>query len=428
VSSGNLATRPRVGLLSDHAFRQLFASTTLSQFGIQITMLAISLIAIDHLNASEFEAGLLVTLMSVGFLLVGLPAGAWVDRMRRRHVLIVGDLGRAALLISIPLAWWAEVLTIWQLYAVALVHGILNVFFDVAYHSYLPHLVGRENLVEGNAKLEAVGAVSHLGGPSVAGQLIRLATAPTALVIDAVAMAASALFVLRIRKREEKPIRRADAHLAREIVDGLRFVLGHRLLRPIVASSATFKLFSSIYAAMLIFFLRRDLDVDPGTIGMVLSIIAVGGVLGAFTARRTAGWIGQGQAMWMPIAFTAPFLLLMPLADSGWRLWIAAGGGAVAAAGVAIYNVAQVSFRQGLTPDDLLGRMNATIRFLVWGVMPLGGMVGAVLGEQLGARWALLIGVLGTCLAFLPVFLSPLRTMRSLPTQPVTRDSAVSHV
>lgn len=416
----------RMGLLREHGFRQLFASTTLSQFGIQITQLALSLIAIDYLNANEFEAGLLVTLLSAGFLLVGLPAGAWVDRMRRREILIIGDLGRAALLASVPLAWWAGVLTIWQLYAVALAHGILNVFFDVAYHSYLPHLVGREKLVEGNAKLEAVGSVSHLGGPGVAGQLIRLATAPTALVIDAVAMVASALFITRINKREEKPTRRADAHLVREIVDGLRFVLGDRLLRAIVASSATFKLFSSIYAAMLIFFLRRDLNVDPGTIGMVLSIAAVGGLLGALTARRAAGRIGQGPAMWMPIAFTAPFLLLMPLADRGWRLWIAAAGAAVAAAGVSIYNIAQVSFRQGLTPNQMLGRMNATMRFLVWGVMPLGGVVGAVLGERLGARAALLIGVLGTCLAFLPVFLSPLRTMRSLPELPVPRDSAVS--
>jgi predicted MFS family arabinose efflux permease len=169
---------------------------------------------------------------------------------------------------------------------------------------------------------------------------------------------------------------------------------------------------------MVIFFLRRVLEVGPGTIGVILSIGAVGGLTGAIFARRVAAVIGQGPAMWMPIAFTAPFLILMPLAQPGWRLWLASAGAMVAAAGVSVYNVAQVSFRQGLTPDHLLGRMNATIRWLVWGVMPLGGLLGAMLGEAFGARSATLIGVLGTCLAFLPVFVSPLRNMRTLPDTP----------
>jgi predicted MFS family arabinose efflux permease len=169
---------------------------------------------------------------------------------------------------------------------------------------------------------------------------------------------------------------------------------------------------------MLIFFLRRGLALDAGAIGAVLSIAGLGGVVGAFAARRFAGWVGQGPAIWMSIAFTAPFGLLMPLAEPGWRVWVAAAAGAVTATGVVIYNITQVSFRQALTPDHLLGRMNATIRFLVWGTLPVGGLLGAVLGDWLGARTAVLIGTLGACLAFLPVFLSPLRRMRTLPTQP----------
>jgi MFS family permease len=408
----------RLGLLRDHDYRQLFGSTTVSQFGVQISQLAISLVAIDHLGASEFEAGMVVALTFAAFLLVGLPAGAWVDRLRRRNVLIVGDVGRAALLISVPVAWWAGVLTIWQLYLVALLHGVLTVFFDVAYQSYLPHLVGREHLVEGNSKLEAVRAVSQIAGPSVAGQVIRVLGAPVAILADALAMAASALLFVRIRKREERPARTPEARLLREIGEGLRFVLGHRLLRAIVSSTGTFNLFASMDAAMLVFFLRRDLAVGPGTIGLVFSILSVGGLVGAFTARRFARWVGQGPAIWMSAAFAAPFGLLMPFAEPGWRLWVAAAGGALIGAGTVIYNITQVSFRQGLTPDHLLGRMNATIRFLVWGTMPLGGVLGAVLGDLIGARSTLLVGAIGTCFAFLPVFLSPLRNMRQLPSQP----------
>jgi MFS family permease len=408
----------RVGLLRDHDFRQLFASTTVSQLGFQVTQLAISLVAIDQLGASEFEAGALVAVQFAAFLLIGLPAGAWVDRMRRRSVLIVSDLGRAALLISVPVAWWAGVLTIWQLYAVALAHGVLTVFFEVAYQSYLPHLVGRAHLVEGNAKLEAVRAVSQVAGPGLAGQLVRLLTAPVAVLVDAVAMAGSALFVIRIRSREPRPQRPPGARLRPEITEGLRYVLGHRLLRAIVFCTGTFNLFSNVAFAMVIFFLRRTLGMGPGEIGLVLSVFAVGGVIGAFGARRFAEWVGQGRAIWLSVAVSSPFLLLLPLAQPGWQVWLAAAAGGVSSAGGVIYNVIQVSFRQALTPDQLLGRMNATIRFLVWGAIPVGGLIGAFLGEWLGARTTVLIGGLGCCLAFLPVFGSPLRRMRTLPTQP----------
>jgi MFS family permease len=410
---------PRLGLLLDHDYRQLFASTTVSQFGVHVTQLAIPLVAIIALDATPFEVGALAAVAMAPFLLVGLPAGAWVDRMRRRVVLIVGDLARAALLATVPLAWWADLLTIWQLYAVAFLTGVFTVFFDVAYQSYLPHLVGRDNLVEGNAKLESVRALAQLGGPALAGQLIRLLTAPVALLVDAIAMAGSALFVTQIRKREERPARRPDAHLVREIREGLGFVLGHRLLRAIVACTGSFNLCFAAYGAMLILFLERVLGLDAGGIGLVFTLSGAGGLLGAFAARRVADRVGQGPALWLSAAVAAPPALLMPLlAEPGWRLWVAAAAGSVVSAGVVVYNVTQVSFRQGLTPDHLLGRMNATVRFLVWGTMPLGAILGGVLGELVGVRAALLISAAAGCLAFLPVFLSPLRTMRAMPTQP----------
>jgi len=400
-------------LLRDHDYRQLLASTTASHFAIQVVQLALTLVAVDHLGVSEFEAGLVVALTFAGSLLVGLPAGAWVDRMRRRTVLIVSDLGRAALLLTVPLAGWAGLLTIWQLYAVALVHGILTVFFDVAYRSYLPHMVGRDNLVEANASLEAVGQTIHIAAPAVAGQLIRLFTAPAVLVVNALTMAASALFIVRIRRREARPARSASARLLPEVAEGVRLVFGHRLLRPIAIASTTLNLFLSVSGAMQVFFLRRVLEAGPVTIGGVFSALGIGGLAGALTARRIAGRVGQGRAIWMAAAFPAPFGLFLPLAELGWRLWLGVAGAALAWGGVVVYNVIQVSVRQAMTPERLLGRMNATMRFMTWGVVPIGSVLGAALGEWLGARAALVVGVLGTCLAFLPLVLSPLRTMRT---------------
>jgi MFS family permease len=418
----------RLGLLRHHDFRQLFLADTVSQIGTQVSMLALPLVAVLALHADPFQVGLLAACETAAFLLVGLPAGAWIDRMRRRDVLLAGDLGRAVVLGSVPVAWWLGALTMPQLYAVGLLTGVFTLFFDVAYQSYLPHLVGRANLVEGNAKLEAVRGINQIAGPTAAGLLIQWLTAPVAVAVDALSFAGSALFVGLIRKREPKPERQPDAHLGREIGEGLRFVLANRLLRSIAMCTGSSNLFSAISGAMLIVLFARDLRLSPGTIGLVMSVGTVGGLVGALTATRIAARIGQGPAIWIPIAVTAPFQLLLPLAQRGWLLWAAALGSSVFWFGAVVYNITQVSFRQGLTPERLLGRMNATMRFLVWGTMPLGGLLGGVLGRYLGVRPALWVAAVGGMLAFLPVFFSPLRTMRELPTgheeAPATADVA----
>jgi MFS family permease len=406
----------RLGLLREHDFRQLFAADTVSQLGSQVSLLALPLIAVLALNASPFEVGVLAACETAAFLLVGLPAGAWVDRMRRRDVLIWGDIGRAVMLGSVPVAWWLDGLTLPQLYVVALLTGVLTVFFDVAYQSYLPHLVGRANLVEGNAKLEAVRGVNQIAGPTVAGLVIQWLTAPVAVAVDALSFAGSALLIGLIRKREPVAERQPDAHLGREIGEGLRFVLGHRLLRSIAMCTGSSNLFSAIGGAMMIVLFARELRLSPGVIGLVFSFGAIGGLVGAFTATRIARRLGQGPTIWISIAVTAPFQLLVPLAQRGPLLWVAAFGLLMYWFGAVVYNIGQVSFRQGMTPERLLGRMNATMRFLVWGTMPIGGLVGGVLGDTIGVRPALWVAAAGGTLAFLPVFLSPLRTMRELPT------------
>jgi MFS family permease len=411
-----MSLRARLGLLRQHDFRQLFIADAISQTGSQVTMIALPLVAIVLLHATPFEVGFLSACETAAFLLVGLPAGAVVDRMRRRHVLIVGDLARALLIGSVPLAYWLDHLTIVQLYAVGLLTSVFTVFFDVAYQSYLPHLVGRDHLVEGNAKLQAVQGVTQIGGPALAGGLIQWLTGPVAIFLDALSFLASALFVGLIRKRELKPDRKPDAHLGREIREGVRFVLGNRLLRSIAMCTGTFNLFSAISGAMALVLLARVLHLSAGTIGLYFSLGSIGGLLGAFTATAIAKRVGQGQTIWISVAVTAPFGFVLPFVQRGWSLWAAAVAMAVVIFGSVVYNVAQVSFRQGLTPEHLLGRMNATMRFLVWGTMPLGGVIGGVLGQTIGIRPTLLVAAIGGVLAPLPVFLSPLRTMRELPT------------
>ncbi len=413
-----ISRKSRLGLLRDHDFRQLFVADTISQIGTQVTTIALPLVAILTLHATPFEVGLLVTCEFIAFLLVGLPAGAWVDRMRRRNVLIAGDLGRAVALCSVPLAWWAGVLAMPQLYAVALVTGVLTVFFDVAYQSYLPHLVGRDHLVEGNAKLAAVQSVNQIGGPAAAGLLVQALTAPFSIAVDAISFLGSALFVRRIRKREELPPPSPDRHLGREVLEGLRFVLGNRLLRAIALTTSTSNLSGNIAFTMVMVLLAGELRLPAGAIGLLFSCGAVGGLAGALSARRIAQRFGQGPTIWLSLTVTSPFALVAPLAQRGWMMVVVAVGMAIGWWGNVIYNITQVSFRQGLTPERLLGRMNATMRFLVWGTIPIGSFVGGVLGQTLGVRPTLWIGFGGACLAFLPALLSPLRTMRELPVAP----------
>jgi MFS family permease len=411
-------TAPRRSLWHHRDFLRLWAGDSISQIGTAVSFIALPLLAIQVLDASPFEVGLLTAFETAAFLLVGLPAGAWVDRVRRRNVLIVADIGRAALLGSLPLAWYFDVLTLLQLYVVALLTGVLTVFFDVAYQSYLPSLVGRDHLVEGNAKLEASRAVSQIAGPSIGGALVQWLTAPYAIVVDALSYLWSAVFLGAISTREERPERAPDRHLVREIREGLSFVLRHRLLRAITATTGTSNLFSTILNTAFIIVLadQAELNLTAGIIGVVFTIGSVGGLLGAVVAERVARRVGQGPTIWLSILVSAPFALVTPLAQQGWLLWLVAFCWAVIGFFVVIYNITQVSFRQGLCPERLLGRMNATIRFLVWGTMPLGGLIGGVLGSTIGVRPTMWVGAIGMSLAFLPAFLSPLRTMRELPT------------
>ncbi|WP_329106731.1 MFS transporter [Streptomyces sp. NBC_01439] len=412
-----MSKTPRLGLLRDRDFGRLFVATALGQLGDRIIFLALPMAAIAALHADEFQVGLMAAVTTAGPLLVGLPAGAWVDRMRKRSVMIGTDLARALVLLTIPAAWWASLLTIWWLCAVALVHGMLTVFFDVAYVSYLPHLVGRSSLLEGNSKLAAIRSTASISGPALAGPLVGLAGSTTTLLLSSTGMAMSGLFTITIRKREHKPESSGAPQLGREIKEGMRFLAGHPILRAIVLGDAIFNLFLVMYQTMLLVFLERELGLRPSSIGLVLSGMGCGALTGALLATRASKWVGQGPVIWLAPLVTCPLTVLMPLARTGWSVSAAALGLAALSLGGVVRVVAQSSIQQALTPDRLLGRMSATARFVSCGGIPLGGLLGGASGSAFGATGTLWIGAAGMTLSVLPNFLSPLRMLRTLPTE-----------
>ena len=407
--------RRRGGLWHHLDFRRLWIGETVSQFGSAVSLLALPLVAILVLHASTFEVALLAMFDSLAFLLVGLPAGAWVDRMRFRVVLIVNDVVRFAALGSIPLAQLLGVLSIGQMYVVALIVSVSTVFFDVAYQSYLPELVDREALVEGNAKLTASESVAQVAAPAIGGLLIQALTAPYAVFVDAVSFLWSASWVGAIRARVPKPERKPDRHLGREIAEGVRFVLGNRMLRSISICTGSGNFFTSMIFAVIYVLLARDLGLSPAVIGLLGALPAVGGLAGSLLATRIAKRLGQGPTICVSAVIFGLPPFIFPFLHRDWTLALMAAGQVVFWASGVVYNITQVSFRQGLCPPHLLGRMNATIRFVVWGTMPLGSLAAGILGSTIGVRATLLVGAIGGLFPPLAVILSPLRRTRELP-------------
>ena len=404
-------------LLRHRDFRHLWGAETVSQVGTQVTMLALPVIAVTLLDATPLQMGVLTALETAAFLLVGLPAGAWVDRWRRKRVLVTADLVRAVVLATLPAAYLADLLTLGQLFVVAAVTGTATVFFDVAYQSYLPALVDPDQLVDGNGKLEASRAVAHVAGPGVTGVLLRVLGAPLLIAVDAVSFLLSALLIGRIRTPDTVPDRAARRPLRTEIAEGLSFVVRHPLLRRIVACTGTGNLFGAMTNALLVLYVIRSLGLSEATLGLVFSLGAVGGLLGAATAARVARRVGEGRTIPLSAVAFAAAGAFVPLAAAGAPAVLLTTGWFVLSWSTVVYNVTQVSFRQRLCPPGLLGRMNASVRFIVFGTMPLGGLLGGVLGEWLGVRPALGGATAGGLAACLPVLLSPLLTMRDLPRE-----------
>jgi MFS family permease len=416
------AVAKRPSLWRHRDYMKIWSAATISLMGSAVTQIALPYIATIFLDATPFEVAMLGMVDMLPFLLFTLPAGAWLDRVRRRPVLVLGDLGRAAALATIPLAYALGVLTIWQLYAVGFTTGLLTVLFDVADQSYLPALLDPEDLVEGNAKLQISGSAAQIVGPGLGGAIVGIVTAPFAVLLDALSFVASGSLISLVRKHEPRPERkvRADGRhssLREDIGEGLRYVLGSPYLRKIAGTTGTSNLGSSIVFAIFPVFVYRELGLHPSLIGLAFGLGGFGVLAGAFAAVPLARRFGTGPVIVGSALLNGPFLLMLAAMPSA---AIVAGplliGSQLGNSFTAVvYNVNQVSFRQAITPLDMQGRMNATMRFIVWGTMPIGSIVGGVLATFLPLRTTVLIGAVVEVLAFLWVLFSPVRSLREIP-------------
>jgi MFS family permease len=407
--------RALTSLWRNRDFLKLWIGQAISQTGSRISREGLPLTAVLVLGAAPIQMGYLSGAGAAGILLFGLFAGAWSDRMRRRPVMVGADIGRALLLASVPIAALAGRLTMSHLYAVTAITGILTVWFDISYQAYLPALVDRENLVEGNSKLAMSEATAEVIGPGMTGVLVQILTAPIAIAFDAASFVISALSLTTIRKHEAAPVRPAGENITAEIVAGLRFSWNSPLLRPLLLRTATASFFVGFIASLYMVFAIRELKLTPGLLGMVISIGGFSSLFGAWINERLVRTLGFGRTLILAVAATGMPALLPAVAH---------GSVAVCAAFLAagqtldmtwtISNINEVSLRQAVAPAAVLGRVNSAMLMLFRGLLPVGALAGGVLAQHAGMRTALLAGALGVPLSVLWVVFSPIRKIRTL--------------
>ena len=395
-------------------FLKLWAAQTTSVFGSQISVLAIPLVAAVTLESSAADMGILAALSTVPYLLLALVAGVWVDRLRRRPILVAADLGRAFLLLLVPAAALLDVLRIEMLYAIAFLVGLLSLFFDVAYQSFLPSLIGRDRLTEGNSKLQVSQSTALVAGPGLAGVLVQIVAAPAAILVDAFSFLISAYFLGLIRASESRPLPQPERRgMLGEIAEGIRAIRNHSVLRALTVVTGTWNLFANMLTAMFVLYLVRDLAIGPGLLGVIFAGSGVGFLLGAVLANRTAEHFSIGTIIIGAAVIGSLATVAIPLASGPTWLVVSILTAAGVVRGLALmhFDINVLTMRQTLTPDHLLGRVTATTRLAVRGVAPIGALIGGVLGELIGLRATLLVAAVGRLLSILWLWYSPLNTI-----------------
>ncbi|NUW46064.1 MFS transporter [Nonomuraea rhodomycinica] len=395
---------------------QLFIlGQTVTQIGTEVTAIAFPLTAVLLLHATPFQLGVLVAVQNGAFLLIGLPAGVWLDRRRRRPILIGTDVVRALALVTVTVAAAVQWLTFGLLLATAAVLSLMRVVFEIGYQTYLPSIVPSKDLIQGNSTMETIRAGGQIAGPSLGGWLVQLVGAANALLADAVSFLASAACLWGIRTREPGPEPAAERRgMVQDAREGMAFVWGNPVLRAIAATSAISNLLFTAATALTVLFLVEVVGVSAGVAGMIFSIGSAAALVAAAIATRLANRLGSARIIWMSALLTSPVNLLIPFTHDDWRLGLFVAGIVFGGGGQLIYAITQVSYRQAVTPPAILGRVNATMRFLVMGALPVGGLLGGGLGSLIGVRATLLVIGIGLALAPLFLFFSPLRGVREV--------------
>ncbi|MEH1126602.1 MFS transporter [Micromonospora sp. CPCC 206061] len=395
-------------------FRLLWIGQTSSKLGSTITSVALPLVAVSTLDASAFLVAMLPAATWLPWLILGLPAGVWVDRLPRRTVMIVCDLAALLVVLSVPVAAWLGMLHIAHLLAAALLTGAAGVFFQTAYQTYPPVLLPAAALPAANAKLHGSESAAQVVGPGIGGLVAQLFGAVTGLLGDALSFLVSAICLLRIETRE-KVTGRGQANTLREVGEGLRFVAADRYLRVLTIFGAVSNIGLIGYQAVMVVFLTRVIGVSPGTVGGLIAVMGLGGVAGAVVATPISRRFGTARGMILCELGGAPFGLLIALGGPGPRLGFVVAGGFVLVAGVVAGNVIKASFRQSYPPPHLLGRVTASMQLVNYGTIPLGALLAGALASTIGVRatmWAMLACVV---LAGLILLAEPIRGRRDLP-------------
>ncbi|HEY2672789.1 MAG TPA: MFS transporter [Rugosimonospora sp.] len=402
-------------LLRERDFALLWAGQSVSELGSAVSYVAFPLVAVMVLHASAFEVSVVTAASSIAWLVVGLPAGVWVDRLPRRRLLVGTDVGRAVLMGTVPVAWSVHALSLAQLMLVAFAVGLLSVLFDVGYPAYVPSVVSRERLVEGNGTLAASESAANIVGPGLGGALVQLVGAPVALLADAVSFLVSAGSLAGMRASggpsEQRP---EPQRLTQEIGAGLRYVRSHPLARTVAVAGAVGSFVLGGYQAVIFVFLARQVGLSAALIGGLLALSSVGGLLGALAAGRLAKRFGNARLMWAAPVVMAASGQLIPLTGKGTALFWYVAGALPLSLGIAAFNVCVRSAMQVAAPDALLGRVTATARLLSRGAMPVGALGAGALASLIGSRVTLVI--LMALLVILPIWLlaSPVGRVRDV--------------
>jgi hypothetical protein len=414
------------GLLWQRSFRLLWIGETVSQLGNAMAVVGVPLVAVLVLHASTFTVGVLTAAGWLPWLVIGLPAGAWVDRLPARNVMIACDVISVVLYASVPMAAWAGALTIGLVVAVQLLGGAASVLFMTAYQVYLPSLVRPGELIEGNMKMQGSASAATFAGPGVAGLVAQLLGAVTALLGNAVSFAISAACLAGTRSRPGPPLGPAGsppvarrAGLRREIADGLRLVLRDPLLRQLSTFWAAANLALTGYSALLVVFLVRVIGLTPGSVGLLAALPGLGGLLGALITRRVTTRFGTARGLVLSTWCAVPFGLLIPLAGPGPRLAFYVAGSVLTFTGIAVGNIIIAAFRQSYSPPGMCGRVTATMRFLIFGTSPIGALLAGSLGTWVGVRNALWLLLAAAALSGTLLFTRALTAHRDLPDQPL---------
>ncbi|MFJ3791014.1 MFS transporter [Kitasatospora sp. NPDC090091] len=414
----------RGGLLRRHRdFRLLWCGETAGRFGSSVTAVALPLIAVADLHASTFQIGLLSAAAWVPWLVIGLPVGAWVDRLPRRPIMLASAAASLLLFATVPVAAWLDALSVGLLLAVALLVGTAGVFFQTAYTAYLPGLVGPADQAEGNAKLHGSGSAAQLAGLGSGGLIAQAAGAANGMFANAVTFLVSLVCLSRIRYREA-PVPRRERALGREVAQGLRLIAGDVWLRTFVLHGSLCNMVLMSYQAIQIVFLVERAHLGEGAIGTVLGLAGAGGIAGAAVARRTAAAIGTARAMLLFQLGLPTLALLIPLTGPGAGVACYVVGAGAVAAGVVAGNILRATFQQSYVPADLRGRVSASGAFLNYGTIPVGALAGGALATAFGVGPAMWLATAAVPLAAATLFLCPLARLRDLPDRPAPRLTA----